>query len=111
MKQVWITKPGLPEVFSLREAPDPIPGPNEVRIRVKAIGVNFADIMARMGLYPDAPKLPAVIGYEVSGTVDAVGNEINPIGAATMSLVFAVSVATAIPCVFPRFRFIHWLPG
>jgi NADPH:quinone reductase-like Zn-dependent oxidoreductase len=44
-----------------------------VRIRVKAAGINFADLMARVGLYPDAPKIPCVVGYEVSGTVDQVG--------------------------------------
>jgi NADPH:quinone reductase-like Zn-dependent oxidoreductase len=44
-----------------------------VRVRVKASGVNFADVLARMGLYPDAPKLPAVIGYEVAGVVDGDG--------------------------------------
>ena len=42
----------------------------EIRIRVKASGVNFADILARQGLYPDSPKIPCVVGYEVSGTVD-----------------------------------------
>jgi NADPH:quinone reductase-like Zn-dependent oxidoreductase len=44
-----------------------------VRIRVRASGVNFADILARQGLYPDAPPLPCVVGYEVSGVVDAAG--------------------------------------
>jgi NADPH:quinone reductase-like Zn-dependent oxidoreductase len=60
-------------VLQVREAPDPEPGPGEVRIRVAAAGVNFADIMARLGIYPDAPPLPAVVGYEVAGTVDALG--------------------------------------
>src|SRR5438309_7450717 len=55
----------------MREAPDPQPGPGEVRIRVRAAGVNFADLMARRGLYPDAPPLPFVPGYEVAGEVDA----------------------------------------
>lgn len=73
MRQVWIPKIGGPEVLEVREAPDPTPGAGEVRIRVEAAGVNFADIMARMGLYPDAPKLPTVVGYEVAGTIDAVG--------------------------------------
>jgi NADPH:quinone reductase-like Zn-dependent oxidoreductase len=73
MRQVWITKKGGPEVLQVREAPDPEPKPGEVRIRVAASGINFADILARMGLYPDAPKLPAVVGYEVAGTVDRVG--------------------------------------
>ncbi len=77
MRQVWIPKIGGPEVLEVREAPDPVPGPGYVRIRVAAAGVNFADCMARMGLYPDAPKLPTVVGYEVSGTVDAVGPEVS----------------------------------
>src|SRR5512135_1889228 len=73
MRQVWITRVGPPEVLELREAADPTPAPGQVRIRVRAIGINFADIMARLGLYQDAPKLPAVIGYEVAGDIDAVG--------------------------------------
>jgi NADPH:quinone reductase-like Zn-dependent oxidoreductase len=76
MRQVWIPKIGEPEVLELREAPDPEPGPGEVRIRVEASGINFADILARMGLYPDAPKLPAVVGYEVAGVVDAAGDDV-----------------------------------
>jgi NADPH:quinone reductase-like Zn-dependent oxidoreductase len=73
MRQVWITRRGGPEVLQVREAPDPTPKEGEVRIRVAAAGVNFADALARMGLYPDAPPLPAVVGYEAAGTVDAVG--------------------------------------
>lgn len=73
MRQVWITKRGGPEVLAVREAPDPEPEAGEVRVRVAAAGVNFADVLARMGLYPDAPPLPAVVGYEVAGTVDRVG--------------------------------------
>lgn len=73
MRQVWIAKRGGPEVLEVREAPDPVAGPGEVRIRVKAAGLNFAEIMARMGLYPDAPKLPTVMGYEVAGEIDQVG--------------------------------------
>ncbi len=76
MRQVWITKAGPPEVLQVREAKDPEPGPKEVRIRVKAAGINFADLMARVGLYPDAPKLPCVIGYEAAGIVDRVGKEV-----------------------------------
>ena len=73
MRQVWITQRGGPEVLKVREAADPVPAEGEVRIRVAAAGVNFADVLARMGLYPDAPALPAVVGYEVAGTVDAAG--------------------------------------
>jgi NADPH:quinone reductase-like Zn-dependent oxidoreductase len=73
MRQVWITKAGPPEVLQVREAPDPEAGEGQVRIRVRAAGINFADLMARVGLYPDAPKIPCVVGYEVSGTIDRVG--------------------------------------
>ena len=73
MRQIWITRVGGPEVLEIREAADPTPGPGEVRIRVRGIGINFADTMARIGMYPDAPKLPFVPGYEVSGVIDAVG--------------------------------------
>ena len=70
MRRVWISKAGPPEVLEVREEPDPEPKDGEVRIRVEACGINFADLMARTGLYPDAPKIPCVIGYEVSGVVD-----------------------------------------
>ncbi len=73
MRQIWIPRHGPPDVLEVREAPDPRPGPGQVRIRTAAAGVNFADILARLGLYPDAPKTPCVVGYEVSGVVDAVG--------------------------------------
>lgn len=73
MRQVWISKAGPPEVLQVREGPSPAPGPGQVRVAVEAIGVNFADIMGRLGIYPDAPRLPYVPGYEVSGRVDVVG--------------------------------------
>ncbi|HEY8041280.1 MAG TPA: medium chain dehydrogenase/reductase family protein [Polyangiaceae bacterium] len=79
MRQVWITKAGPPEVLQVREAPDPEPAKGEVRIRVRAVGINFADLMARVGLYPDAPKIPCVVGYEVSGVVDRVGEGVTRI--------------------------------
>lgn len=73
MKQIWINKAGPPEVLEVREAPDPQPASGEVRVRVEAAGVNFADILARMGMYQDLPGIPIVVGYEVAGRVDAVG--------------------------------------
>ncbi len=77
MRQVWITRPGAPEVLEVREAPDPEPQPGQVRIRVAASGINFADLTARMGIYPDAPPIPCVVGYEVSGTIDALGSGVS----------------------------------
>ena len=76
MRQIWIPKSGRPEVLSLRKAADPLPSHGEVRIRVEACGVNFADVMGRLGLYPDLPAMPVVPGYEVAGRVDAVGEGI-----------------------------------
>jgi len=77
MRQVWIPRIGGPEVLELREAADPEPGRGEARIRVHAAGVSFADIMARMGLYQDAPKLPAVVGFEVAGEIDKLGPDLD----------------------------------
>jgi NADPH:quinone reductase-like Zn-dependent oxidoreductase len=73
MQAVWIPKYGKPDVFEVREDDDPPPSPGEVRVRVRASGINFAEIMARKGLYPDAPPPPLVVGYEVAGVIDAVG--------------------------------------
>src|ERR1700724_1946473 len=69
MRAVVITKHGGPNVLKVEERPDPELGPGEVRIDVAAAGINFADVMARMGLYPDAPSPPCVVGYEVPGTI------------------------------------------
>jgi NADPH:quinone reductase-like Zn-dependent oxidoreductase len=71
--QVVIPRYGGPDVLQYREAPNPEPKAGELRIAVRAAGVNFADILARLGLYPDAPRPPVVVGYEVAGVVDAVG--------------------------------------
>jgi len=76
MRQVWISQRGAPDVLEVREAPDPEPAADEIRIRVTASGINFADIMARLGQYPDAPPLPCVVGYEVAGEVDALGADV-----------------------------------
>jgi NADPH:quinone reductase-like Zn-dependent oxidoreductase len=73
MKALVITEHGPPETLRVQERPDPEPGPGQVRVRVRAAGVNFADLLARVGLYPEAPKPPCVVGYEIAGDVDALG--------------------------------------
>ncbi len=77
MRAVWIPKYGKPDVLEVREAADPTPGRGQVRIRVRASGINFAEIMARQGLYQDAPPPPMVVGYEVAGVIDALGPEVD----------------------------------
>lgn len=77
MRAVVITKHGAPEVLEVEERPDPQVGSGEIRIAVKAAGINFADLMARSGVYPDAPKPPCVVGYEVAGEVESVGEGVS----------------------------------
>jgi NADPH:quinone reductase-like Zn-dependent oxidoreductase len=74
MRALVLTGYGGPEVLKVEERPDPPVGPGEVRIAVKAAGLNFAETMARINLYPDAPKPPSVLGYEVAGEVESVGH-------------------------------------
>ena len=74
MRQLVIPRHGPPEVLEVREAPEPRVTQGGVRIRVHAAGINFSDLLARQGLYPDAPKPPCTVGYEVAGAVDAVGD-------------------------------------
>lgn len=74
MRALVLKKHGSPDqAFEVRDWPDPKPGEGQVLVNVRASGLNFADILARMGLYPDAPKTPCVMGYEVAGEVEQVG--------------------------------------
>jgi NADPH:quinone reductase-like Zn-dependent oxidoreductase len=77
MRQVVTTTNGGVEVLKVQEAPDPTPAKGEVLVQVKAAGLNFADILARQGLYPDGPKKPCVMGYEVAGVIEAVGEGVD----------------------------------
>jgi NADPH:quinone reductase-like Zn-dependent oxidoreductase len=88
MKAIWTTRFGGPEVLQVRDGPDPEPRAGEVRVRVRAAGLNFAEVMGRLGLYPDAPKPPCVLGYEAAGVVDALGAGVRapPVGARVVAL-------------------------
>jgi len=76
--------------LELREVPDPVPGRGEVLVRVRAIGLNFADCAARLGVYPRVPKPPLVPGMEVSGEVAALGEGVT--GPAVGTAVAAVPI-------------------
>src|SRR5882762_1307607 len=82
MRAIVTSRNGDVDVLKIETRPDPVPGKGEVLIRVKAAGLNFADILARQGLYPDAPPKPCVLGYEVSGIIEAAGEGVpqDPIG-------------------------------
>jgi NADPH:quinone reductase-like Zn-dependent oxidoreductase len=77
MRALTIVRHGGPEVLEVREVAKPEPGPGEVRVRLKFAGLNFSDVMARQGMYPDAPPPPCVVGYEGSGDVEAVGEGVD----------------------------------
>ena len=79
MRAVVIPRHGGPEVLEVQERRDPQVAPGEVRIAVEAAGINFADLLARTGMYPDAPKPPCVVGYEVAGTVESIGDGVDAV--------------------------------
>ena len=76
MKSVILTKYGAPEVLEVKELKSPEPLNNQVRIKVHYAGINFAEIMARMKLYPGGPKPGSVLGGEVSGVIDKIGKDV-----------------------------------
>jgi NADPH2:quinone reductase len=73
MRAWMLRRTGGPEVLELTEVPDPLPAAGEVRVRVEAIGVNYAEVLSRKGLYGWAPRRPYIPGMEVVGTIDGVG--------------------------------------
>lgn len=75
MRSIVIPRNGPPDVFVEQELDEGRLKPRDVRIRVEAAGVNFADLMGRVGLYPDAPPLPYAPGYEVAGVVEECGDK------------------------------------
>lgn len=77
MRQVVTTRNGGPEVLKVEDVPERTAGAGEAVVAVKAAGLNFADILARQGLYPDGPKKPCVMGYEVAGIVESVGEGVD----------------------------------
>ena len=77
VQQVIITRHGGPEVLHVRETAEPQLKSGDVQIDVKYSGINFADLLMRMGLYPSAPKPPFTPGYEVSGVIAKVGSTEN----------------------------------
>ena len=77
MKSIFLIRNGAAETaFEIKESKIPECGEEEVQIKVEAFGLNFADVMCRLGHYRDCPKLPCVIGYEVTGRIEAVGKNV-----------------------------------
>ena len=76
-KRVVISRKGLPEVLQVVEEELAEPEPNEVRVKIFATGVAFADVAARKGVYPTAPPIPFAPGYDIVGMVDKVGASVS----------------------------------
>jgi NADPH2:quinone reductase len=74
MKAIIVSQPGGPEAMQLADVPTPEPGPNQVRVRIAASGINFIDVYFRIGLYK--ADLPLTPGSEAAGTVDAIGPDV-----------------------------------
>jgi NADPH:quinone reductase-like Zn-dependent oxidoreductase len=79
VKIVRFHQTGAADVLQLDELPMPQPGPGEVRLRVQAIGLNRAEVMFRRGRYLVQPVLPSRLGYEASGTVEAIGDGVDAV--------------------------------
>ena len=112
MRAMVVRRYGPPEVFEARELPDPAPKPSEALIRVHAIGVNFADLLQRMGVYPGTPKPPFVHGFEVAGVIERAPAE--AAGGRTLQRGERVAALTEFyayaECVVARSQRIYRLP-
>jgi len=73
MRAVLLERHGGPEALRIAEVPTPQPKRGEVRVRIRLIGINFAEVLSRRGVYGWAPKLPYILGMEAYGEIDAVG--------------------------------------
>ena len=74
MRAVVLTRYGGADALRITDVPRPEPRAGEVRVRIRAIGINFAEVLSRRGLYGWAPRLPYILGMEASGVVDAIGD-------------------------------------
>lgn len=110
MRRILIQRPGGYERLRLVEQPDPSPGPGEVVVRVRAVGVNFADVVVRMGLYKSAKTFvgwPITPGFEFSGEVLKLGQGVERwrVGDVVMGVTrfggYASHVAVAADQLFP----------
>jgi NADPH:quinone reductase-like Zn-dependent oxidoreductase len=94
MRAMVVRRYGSPEVFESQQIPDPQPKGGEVLIRVKAVGINFADLLQRMGVYPGTPKPPFTPGLEIAGVVEKVVEASRPVEAEPLKPGDAVAALT-----------------
>jgi NADPH2:quinone reductase len=107
MKAIEVAETGGPEVLNHVDRPQPAPGPGEVMIKAEAIGVNFIDTYFRSGQYPR--ELPFVVGMEVCGTVEAVGDDVAALSVGDRVVTAQANGAYAEYCVAPA-DFVAYVP-
>ena len=91
MKAIYLVRKGAPEkAFEFREVNIPQPREGQVLIKVEGFGLNFADIVAREGMYKEAPPMPSVIGYDIVGRVEAMGNGVVGFEKGTLGKIYRV---------------------
>ena len=111
MRAIVLERHGGPEVLRVRDVPDPVPGAGEVRVRVEAIGVNYAEVLSRKGLYGWAPPLPYTLGMEAAGTIDALGPGVEGRAVGERVIVGAQHGAYAEMVVVPERQALPAIPG
>ncbi len=100
MKAAFLVKTGnSAKAFEIRETQIPEPKDHEVQIKVATFGLNYADVMARNGIYAAAPPLPSILGYEAVGTISKLGNAVNHLKVGQKVLAFTRFGAYAQYCV------------
>ena len=102
MKAVLVPRPGGPEALTLTDVPDPVRGPKELLIQVKAAGVNRADVLQRMGKYPPPPGSSDILGLELSGEVIAADSEGSAYRQGDRVMALVTGGAYAERCVAPE---------
>lgn len=111
MRAIVLDRHGGPEVLRVREVADPVPGAGEVRVRVEAIGVNYAEVLSRKGLYGWAPAMPYTPGMEAAGTIDALGAGVQGRALGERVIVGAQFGAYAERMVVPQAQALAAIPG
>jgi NADPH:quinone reductase-like Zn-dependent oxidoreductase len=111
MKAIVLSRHGGPEVLRVRTVPDPVPAAGQVRVRVETIGVNYAEVLSRKGLYGWAPALPYTPGMEATGTIDALGDGVEQRAIGEPVIVGAQYGAYAEQIIVPARQALPAIPG
>ncbi len=110
MKAAFLVKTGpANSAFEILETAMPEPKENEVQIKVETFGLNYADVMARNGIYAAAPPLPSILGYEAVGTITKTGNKVNQLKVGQRVIAFTRFGAYAEYCAVNELA-VHELP-